>query len=334
LEQANLQPTLGASLFAELARFIGELAGINLSPGKRSMLESRLQRRLRALDLTSFDDYVGILAAPETRGGELPHLIDAVTTNQTAFFREPAQFEYLAREGLARLAGNRGRQMRPLRAWSAASSTGEEPYTLAMVLEAYAGAHFPAGYEIVASDISRRVLEHGRRGIYTDVDLQAVPPEMRRFFMRARDRRLGLVRVTRELRAKVRFLELNLMASSYALDEGLDIVFCRNVLIYFAPEIQGAVLGRICRHLRPGRTSVPRPCRPGRQFRAPAAVDPRPHLRAHLRVLEPPDAQDPRPHRRRLGQHPPGHDRDRQRRSRARGDRRRLRPLLRRAEDP
>ena len=252
MDQATRQPALGASSFAELARFIGELAGIHLPPGKRPMLESRLQRRLRALELGSFEAYVRLLATPETRTEELPHLIDSVTTNQTAFFREPGQFDYLVREGLAHLASNRGRQARPLRAWSAASSTGEEPYTLAMVLESHAGPHFPAGYEITASDISRRVLEHGRRGIYGQADLEAVPAEMRRYFMRARDRELGLVRITPELRAKVRFIELNLMASSYALEEGFDIVFCRNVLIYFTPEIQGAVLKRICRHLRPG----------------------------------------------------------------------------------
>jgi chemotaxis protein methyltransferase CheR len=252
LDQATLQPTLEAGSFAELARFIGEHAGINLTPAKRQMLESRLQRRLRALELRGFGDYMTLLAGPETRAQELPHLIDAVTTNQTAFFREPGQFEYLQKSGLARLAETRGRQVRPLRAWSAASSTGEEPYTLAMVLEAASGAHFTAGYEIVASDISRRVLEHGRRAIYNATDLAAVPAEMRRYFMRARDRGLDLVRIVPEIRAKVRFVELNLMASSYAIDEGFDIVFCRNVLIYFTPEIQGAVLKRICRHLRPG----------------------------------------------------------------------------------
>jgi chemotaxis protein methyltransferase CheR len=243
--------TLGKDEFDWLAGVVRESCGIALTPGKRSMLEGRLRRRLRAHELDSFADYVSLLKNPEIRLGELQELVDAVTTNQTSFFREPAHFEYLAGEGLARLLPDA--VGRPLRAWSAACSSGEECYTLAMVLAEAAPERLAGGFSILGTDISVTMLRKASRAIYREADVQPVPKHLQaRYLLRARDKDLSLVRIAPELRRLARFGQLNLTDRTYRLDHPQDLIFCRNVLIYFEPRLQHTILQQLCRHLRPG----------------------------------------------------------------------------------
>lgn len=250
-------PWAGARLedeeFDWLAARIRQVCGIALGPSKRTMLEGRLRRRLRALELDSFAEYVDLLADPVYGQGELAELVDAVVTNQTAFFRERAHFDYLAEEGLARLAAAGAGRQGPLQAWSAACSSGEEAWSLAMLLAEAAPALLPRGFAVLGTDIARGVLEQARRAIYPESAAAPIPPDLRRrHLLRSRDRGLGLVRIAPELRERVRFEQRNLLDPHDHPPSTFDLVFCRNVLIYFRPEDQRRVLLGLCRHLRPG----------------------------------------------------------------------------------
>lgn len=244
---------LGAAEFRRLADFIHAHCGIRLPSAKRIMVESRLRKRLRALGLSSFREYCDLVFGARG-GGERLHLVDALTTNKTDFFREPQHFEYLLRTALPQLVRDFGAGVRrPLAVWSAACSTGEEPYTLAMVLAEVAGKIAGFRFQILATDISTRVLEHARRGIYAADRVEPVPAALRRkYLLRSRDRARNLVRVAPQLRGLVKLRRLNLLDDDLGLRERQDAIFCRNVLIYFDRETQEGVLNRLCRHLAPG----------------------------------------------------------------------------------
>jgi len=242
--------------FERLARLIGESCGIKMPPQKRTMLETRLRKRLRSLELGSFAEYCAYLFSPAGEAAaELVQLIDVVTTNKTDFFREPAHFDFLSEVALPRLVQTYGvGRTRPLRAWSAACSTGEEPYTLAMVLAEYAAASGGFDFSILATDVSTRVLEHARLGIYSLDKIAPVVPALRRkYLLRSRDPQKKEVRIVPELRARVAFRRLNFLDGDYGVREPIDLLFCRNVLIYFDRPTQERLLGRLCRHLAPGR---------------------------------------------------------------------------------
>lgn len=246
--------------YQRLAEVIHAHSGIRMPPAKRTMVEGRLRKRLRALDLSSLDEYCRILFDQDGLESEFVHLIDAVTTNKTDFFREPDHFRYLTDEAVPRLKTERRAGIdRPLKVWSAACSCGAEPYTLAMVLadllERHPGA--PAGgtprFAILGTDICTQVLQQAVAAIYPAEMIAPVPPEMRRrYLMRARDPERHEVRIVPELRRHVRFARLNLMDQRYPVDQDMDVIFCRNILIYFEKDTQQAVLKRLCRHLRPG----------------------------------------------------------------------------------
>ena len=241
--------------FRRLVELIGVQCGIAVAPAKRVMLETRLKRRVRSLGMKSLAVYCDYLHSPAGRE-ELPSFIDAVTTHKTDFFREPAHFDFLTERGLAELARTCGAGVRrPLLAWSAASSTGEEPYTLAMVLAGYAESLLPESWEfrIEASDISEAVLETARRAVYSEAAVRPVSRRLcQRFVLRSRERDKALVRMAPEIRSRVFFRRINLMDSSYGFSEPLDLVLCRNVMIYFDRPTQQTVLARVSRTLRPG----------------------------------------------------------------------------------
>jgi chemotaxis protein methyltransferase CheR len=241
---------LSSQNFDRLARLIGERVGIQLPAAKRTMLEGRLRRRARTLGVARLDEYCQRVFDQATQADELPHLINAVTTNKTDFFREPAHFDTLAREILPQLAA---RGNRPIRAWSAACSTGAEPYTLAMVLDAYAKQHGGPKYGILATDIDSDVLATARRGIYARDLVEPVPQAMRTaYVMEPADPRRGEVRITPQLRAAVGFARLNLMDGAYPVGRPMDLIFCRNVLIYFNKATQRKVVARLVDVLAPG----------------------------------------------------------------------------------
>ncbi len=243
---------LSAADFERLSIFIHQELGIKMPPAKKPLLESRLQKRLRALGYASFTEYCEFLFSPGGLEQELVMMIDLVTTNKTDFFRESHHFDFLSRVALPALIKDSGP---PVTVWSAGCSTGEEPYTIAMVMSDFAMNNPGAGfdYSILATDISTRVLEHARKGIYKKERLLPVPEGVkRRYFLKSRDESRELVRVCPELREKVRFMRLNFMDEAFPVDGQLDIIFCRNVIIYFNKETQERLIWKFCEHLRPG----------------------------------------------------------------------------------
>lgn len=245
---------LAAKDFQRLSVFIYDNFGIKMPESKITMLTGRLNKRLRALSLKSFSAYCDYLFSPEGQELELVHLINAVTTNKTDFFREPAHFDYLTAQVLPELQrlGLIGASKK-FKIWSAGCSTGEEPYTLAMVLAEFAQTHPTFKYEILATDISRRVLEMAQRAVYALERVEPVPAQLRnRYLMRNRDRHQPLVRVIPELRSRVRFGWLNFMDREFGLRETQDVIFCRNVIIYFDKQTQETLVNKFCRHLRVG----------------------------------------------------------------------------------
>ena len=229
--------------FQRVRSLIHAHAGIALGEGKAEMVYSRLAKRLRTLGVTSFGDYLRLLDDPEH--GEWEHFVNALTTNQTDFFREAHHFPQLAAH--ARVIGNR-----IMRVWSAAAATGEEAYSIAMTLcETFETLAPPV--EILATDLDTRVLATAREGVYPLDKVTAVGPErLRRFFLKGRKTRTGFARVRDEIRDMVEFRPLNLRDPGWDVDGPFDAIFCRNVLIYFDKPTQRQVLERLHERLAPG----------------------------------------------------------------------------------
>jgi len=236
--------------FNRFSRFIYDEVGIKMPPAKRTMLEARLQKRLKALGIKNFEEYADYVFCEEGRADELVHLIDVVTTNKTDFFREPAHFDYLVKSALPALIELHDAGFRhPCRIWSAGCSTGEEPYTLTMVLSEFMGANPGFRTSILASDISTVVLAKARNAIYTEDRVDTIPLQMKKkYLMRSRDKSRGLVRIMPALREMVSFRRLNFM-EEFGLNEHMDIIFCRNVIIYFDKPTQERLLNKFCAQL-------------------------------------------------------------------------------------
>ncbi len=240
--------------FERLSDFIIEHCGIKMPPAKKIMLESRLQKRLRNLGLASFKEYCEFLFDSPEGDRELVHMIDAVTTNKTDFFREPVHFQFLMETALPEfLAESRAGGKNKFVVWSAGCSSGEEPYTLAMVLSEFASEHPEFHYSIMATDISTRVLEKARAGIYDQHLVEDIPLAYKqKYFLRSKDRAKRLVRIIPELRSRISFQRVNLMDEHLVVPEKVDAIFCRNVIIYFERETQYQLLIRLCRCLKRG----------------------------------------------------------------------------------
>jgi chemotaxis protein methyltransferase CheR len=245
---------LRANDFRRLAQFIQDYSGIKMPVSKQTMVEGRLRKRVGAAGFDNFTEYCRYLFDEGGLASEAIHLIDVVTTNKTEFFREPDHFKFLADVALPRMLSERRAGGNTLmKAWSTASSIGSEPYTLAMVMDDVSNQLGGFRISIVATDISSRVLETAAGATYPEAMVEPVPPEMRkRYLLRGRHGSKGLVRLVPEIRRLVRFGRLNLMDAAYPVDHDMDIIFCRNMLIYFDKPTQHAVLTRLCDHLRPG----------------------------------------------------------------------------------
>ncbi len=237
--------------FKRFAEFITRELGIKMSEQKIPMLQSRLHRRLRALGLPSVEAYQEYLFDSGQAEAELADFIDAVTTNKTDFLREPHHFEFLVNQVLPTLAAETA--PRAFKLWCAGCSTGEEPYTLCMYLSEYAEAHPGFDFSLFATDISTQVLRNAHSAVYDEKRIDPIPLAWRRkYLLRSRDPAKQVVRFVPQLRAKVRFARLNFMDPDYGVDEMFDAVFFRNVMIYFDRPTQEAVVGKLCRQLRPG----------------------------------------------------------------------------------
>ena len=228
--------------FERVRRLIRARVGIALNDSKHNMVYNRLVKRLRVLGVASFAEYLGLLE--DEQHPEWQHFVNALTTNLSHFFREAYHFPILLEHVKAL-----GRS--PVRIWSAAASTGEEPYSIAITLcEAYNSLQPPAS--ILATDIDTAVLEGARRGIYPLEKVDQVSHErLKRFFLRGTGSRQGYARVRPELMRLVEFRQLNLSDPAWDLRGPFDAVFCRNVMIYFDKPTQYAVLERIARVLAP-----------------------------------------------------------------------------------
>lgn len=239
--------------FDRLAALVQDHAGIRMPDHKKVMMEGRLRRRVRALGLNGMQDYCSYLFDKGGLEHEFSHLIDSMTTNKTDFFREPRHFEILADQTVPQLMQSGIGLSRPLRLWSAASSTGPEAYTAAMVLAEVAAQQPGFDFEIFGTDISSEVLETAVHAIYPEDLSTPIPAELRkRYLLRSRDRQRPTVRIVGELRHKVRFAQINLLEQIYPWGEPMDVTFCRNVLIYFDKPTQQRVLSFLCDYLRPG----------------------------------------------------------------------------------
>jgi chemotaxis protein methyltransferase CheR len=228
--------------FQRFRHFIHERAGINLAPHKQQMVSARLQRRLRHLGLHSFDAYLDRVFEPD-QDHERQHLIDLLTTNETYFYREPAHFEYLRERVLPAYRGT------GLRVWSAACSTGEEVYTLAMVL---ADALGQGDWRILGTDISQRVLDQARQAVYPLERARHLPRAwLERYCLKGVRAQAGNLLIDPKLKSRVKLEQHNLLQPRRD-GEHFDIIFLRNVLIYFDPPTKQRVIERLCESLRPG----------------------------------------------------------------------------------
>lgn len=240
------------SVFEKLSSFIFKQYGIKMPPAKKVMLQSRLQKRLKEHKMTSYEEYCDFVFSKEGEALELVHMIDVVTTNKTDFFREPSHFDFLKQTVLPEFViKNKGHDK--LKIWSAGCSSGEEIYTLAMVISEFSANNKRIDYSISGSDISSRILKQALDAIYTEERIQNIPMELKKkYFLRSKDRTKPLVRVVQSLRNKANFFRLNFMDDNYNISEKFDIIFCRNVLIYFERDIQQSVINKLCRNLKTG----------------------------------------------------------------------------------
>ncbi|PLZ00647.1 chemotaxis protein CheR [Burkholderia sp. WAC0059] len=230
--------------FERIRALIYRRAGISLSDHKRDMAYSRLARRLRALGLDSFRAYLDQLESGHD-ASEWEAFTNALTTNLTAFFREAHHFPILA-EFVPR-------RPQPVSVWCSAASTGEEPYSIAMTLVEALGERAARQASVLATDLDTQVLAKGEAGVYAFEQVKHLSPErLKRFFLKGTGRHEGLVRVRPELRAMIRFAQLNLTDADYGLRTPFDAIFCRNVMIYFDKPTQAQVLARFEPLVKPG----------------------------------------------------------------------------------
>ncbi len=248
------QASMTNAEFFRLSELIHASCGIKLPFVKKTMLEGRLRKRLHALGIDSFTRYCDYLFSAKGAESEYVHMIDAVTTNKTDFFREPDHFEWLLHKVLPELVDQHGFGVRKrLQVWSAGCATGEEPYTLAMVLSEFATVCPGFTYSILGTDISTVALGKARSGIYGHDRVTPVPMTFRKkYLLKSKEQQQGLVRIAPELRALVAFERLNLMEENWDLKDPMGIVFCRNVIIYFDRPTQEKLLSRLAHHLAPG----------------------------------------------------------------------------------
>ena len=233
--------------FNRFRTLIYDESGISLGDQKQTLLASRLSKRLRDLGLTTFTEYYEQVTGDTTKE-EFTRMLDLISTNKTDFFREPKHFDFLRERILPELAGEKR-----IRIWSSACSTGEEPYTIAMTL--YEGVDDPQrwDFKVLASDLSTRVLAKAASGLYEAERVRDVPPEVvRRHFLRGRGESEGLLKVKPHLASMIQFRRLNLMDDRFPIKSPLDLIFCRNVMIYFDRPTQEQLVNKFYRYLKPG----------------------------------------------------------------------------------
>ena len=247
----NQPAQLSDADFVKLSTFIYSNYGIKLPLSKKIMLQSRLSSRLKVNNMNSYADYTKFVLSGTAGEAEIINMIDLVSTNKTDFYREAMHFDFM-REVVLPEYINRGTN-EPLKIWSAASSSGEEAYTIAMVISEFIETNRRFDFEILGTDISSRILEKATLGIYPIDRVDVVPlAQKKKYLLRSKDQENPMVRIAPFLRSKTRFQRLNLMDASYNVPKEFDLIFCRNVLIYFDRETQEKVINKLCLHLKKG----------------------------------------------------------------------------------
>ncbi len=244
-----LNQQLNPKQFKRLSEFIQQNYGIKMPKEKRIMLQSRLQKRLKALQIQTFDKYLEYVFSPNS-GEEIINMIDVVSTNKTEFYREADHFEILKTEILPELTQEK--KIHFLDIWSAGSSNGQELYTIAIELNEFKKTIPDLDFSLLGTDISTKVLNEAALAIYSKEIIEIIPIHLKKkYFLKSKDPKKQLVRVIPDLRKKVQFKRLNLVLPQYNLNKKFDIIFCRNTLIYFEREIQERVILNLLEHLKP-----------------------------------------------------------------------------------
>jgi chemotaxis protein methyltransferase CheR len=242
-----MELAITADEYRRLCTLIYTESGIALGEQKTSLVVSRLSKRLRELGLATFTEYYDTVTKDRTRE-EFTRMLDLISTNKTDFFREPKHFDFLRDRILPELEGTKR-----IRIWSSACSTGEEPYTIAITLFEHVKNPLEWDFKILASDLSTRVLAKAAAGLYEENRFRDVPPDiLKRHFLRGRGDHLGQFKVKPHLSEIIQFRRLNLMGEQFPIKTPLDLIFCRNVMIYFDRPTQETLVNKFHRYLKPG----------------------------------------------------------------------------------
>jgi len=244
--------TMSDKEFRQLGDYIYQNFGIRMPNEKHVMLQARLQKRLKEHNMTNFTQYIDYVMSPAGQSGELIEMVNQVSTNKTDFFREAQHFDFMTNTTLTEYK-NDPAQSTKIKIWSSASSSGEEPYTIAMVMDNWCKQNPGYDFSVFGTDISTKVLQNCVDAVYTMDKIQPIPLEFKKkYLLKHKDPSVQNVRIKPELRQKCSFARLNLMDDYYPINETFDIVFCRNVLIYFDKETQEKVINKLCTKLRKG----------------------------------------------------------------------------------
>lgn len=237
--------------FWKLSSFIYTNYGIKLPISKKIMLQSRILTRLKSNNIDSFKEYCDFVLSGKCGESEIINMIDLVSTNKTDFYRESPHFDFMKSAVLPEFVENYSGK--PLKVWSAASSSGEEVYTIAIVISEFLEGKNTFDFSIFGTDISSRILVKAALGIYPLERVDVIPlVQKKKYLLRGKNKETPIVRIIPELRAKTKFERLNLVDESYNVPKDFDVIFCRNVLIYFDRETQEKVVTKLCNHLKVG----------------------------------------------------------------------------------
>ena len=243
---------LSGKTFQILSDLVYQHSRIRLGPDKQALVANRLRKRLNTLNLESYEDYCYVLHSPHGLD-EVEELVDLISTNHTRFYREPEHFAFLTQRVLPALVPTLRATRAPLRLWSAAASSGEEPYTMAIAVADFLRSHPGLEWEIVGTDISRRMLTVAREGIYSMDSVKSVPLEhLKCYFKKGIGVRTGVCRVKPELRKHLRFERVNLFQPHLPVSANQHVIFCRNVMIYFDLPSRALAVQRLAQLLAPG----------------------------------------------------------------------------------
>lgn len=233
--------------------FIGNEVGIQLPMAKRTLVESRLSKRLRVLGFDDFKSYLDHTLESADGALEKLQLIDVLTTNKTSFYREPDHFDYLVSHAVPAIVKKNGNSRQEINVWCAGCSTGEESYTLSIELNEMSTARDKLPFNILATDISHSCLSKASRGVYTERQAESIPLEFRKkYLLRSRNTDEALVQMGPQLRQRIQFKSLNLMDERFDAPKNMDVIFCRNVMIYFNNELREGLIERFESHLVKG----------------------------------------------------------------------------------